>query len=65
MSIVLDQEENANLILDSADGEFLSGIEEDLDSEEPTLTKQQAIDIAMAYNNDQNVEEVRDNTENS
>ena len=58
VSIVLDQEENTDLILDSADGEFLSGIEEDISSENPSLSEQRAIQIAQEYNGDPNIEEV-------
>ena len=58
VSIVLDQEENTDLILDSADGEFLSGIEEDISSENPSISEQRAIQIAQEYNGDPNIEEV-------
>ena len=58
VSIVLDQEENTDLILDSADGEFLSGIEEDISSENPSLSEQRAIQIAQEYNGDPYIEEV-------
>ena len=58
VSIVLDQEENTDLILDSADGEFLSGIEEDISSENPSISEQRAIQNAQEYNGDHNIEEV-------
>lgn len=53
-SLVLEQESDTNLILESADGDFLSGIEEDISSETPSFTKEQAIAKAQEYNNDQN-----------
>lgn len=52
LSIVMEQEPDTNLILESADGTFLSGIEEDIASEQPTLSKEQAIAKALLHNND-------------
>lgn len=51
--IVLEQENDTNLILESADGEFLSGIEEDIPSEVPAISKEEAIQLAIDYNQDQ------------
>ncbi|XP_067941236.1 virulence metalloprotease-like isoform X3 [Watersipora subatra] len=52
-SLVLEQERDTNLILESADGEFLSGIEDDITSEVPALSKDQALQRAVAFNQDQ------------
>ena len=52
-ALVLEQEPDANLILESADGEFLSGVEDDIASETPTLSKDEALEFALLYNQDQ------------
>lgn len=51
-ALVLEQENDSNLILESADGDFVSGIEEDITSETPSLTKEQAIQKALEHNQD-------------
>lgn len=51
---VVDQGDDTELVLESVDGKFVSGIEQDISSEHPRLSESQAIQLARWHIGDMN-----------
>lgn len=60
-SRLVAEQENSGLILeDTIDGEYVDGIEDDIDSPTPQISEERAIELARAANgdNDKEIEDV-------
>lgn len=54
LHLLLNQREDALMLPSSAEGYFLGGVEEDLQSERPTISQDAARQIALDHNGDNN-----------